>query len=133
MGYRVAVVGATGNVGREVLNILAERKFPADEVFALASSRSIGKELSYGDKVLKAKDLQQRLERHKGRDLRKGVRSDEIRAHRLHGPRPIVRPHLTSPARSVAASEPHTGRAIGQIQGLGALSIEAFPSFAQTH
>ena len=57
MGYRVAVVGATGNVGREVLNILAERKFPADEVFALASSRSIGKELSYGDKVLKAKDL----------------------------------------------------------------------------
>jgi len=58
MGYRVAVVGATGNVGREVLNILAERKFPADEVFALASSRSIGKELSYGDKVLKARDLQ---------------------------------------------------------------------------
>ncbi|WP_323014249.1 aspartate-semialdehyde dehydrogenase [Devosia sp.] len=58
MGYRVAVVGATGNVGREVLNILAERKFPADEVVALASSRSIGKELSYGDKVLKAKDLQ---------------------------------------------------------------------------
>jgi len=58
MGYRVAVVGATGNVGREVLNILAERKFPASEVHALASSRSIGKELSYGDKVLKAKDLQ---------------------------------------------------------------------------
>ena len=58
MGYRVAVVGATGNVGREVLNILAERKFPADEVFALASSRSIGRELSFGDKVLKAKDLQ---------------------------------------------------------------------------
>ncbi|MCW5723266.1 MAG: aspartate-semialdehyde dehydrogenase, partial [Devosia sp.] len=58
MGYRVAVVGATGNVGREVLNILAERKFPADEVFALASSRSIGKEISYGDKVLKARDLQ---------------------------------------------------------------------------
>ena len=42
MGYRVAVVGATSNVGREVLNILAERNFPADEVFALASSRSIG-------------------------------------------------------------------------------------------
>ena len=58
MGYRVAVVGATGNVGREVLNILAERNFPADEVFALASSKSIGKELSYGDKVLKARDLQ---------------------------------------------------------------------------
>lgn len=58
MGYRVAVVGATGNVGREVLNILAERNFPADEVIALASSRSIGKELSFGDKVLKARDLQ---------------------------------------------------------------------------
>ena len=58
MGYRVAVVGATGNVGREVLNILAERNFPADEVFALASSRSIGREISYGDKVLKARDLQ---------------------------------------------------------------------------
>ena len=41
MGYRVAVVGATGNVGREMLNILAERKFPATEVIALASSRSI--------------------------------------------------------------------------------------------
>ena len=58
MGYRVAVVGATGNVGREVLNILAERKFPADEVFALASSRSIGREISYGDTVIKARDLQ---------------------------------------------------------------------------
>jgi aspartate-semialdehyde dehydrogenase len=57
MGYRVAVVGATGNVGREVLNILAERKFPADEVIALASSRSIGREISYGDKILKAKNL----------------------------------------------------------------------------
>jgi aspartate-semialdehyde dehydrogenase len=58
MGYRVAVVGATGNVGREVLNILAERKFPADEVVALASSRSIGREISYGDKILKAKNLE---------------------------------------------------------------------------
>ncbi len=58
MGYRVAVVGATGNVGREVLNILAERNFPADEVVALASSKSIGVEISYGDKVLKVKDLE---------------------------------------------------------------------------
>ncbi|HEY4199704.1 MAG TPA: aspartate-semialdehyde dehydrogenase [Devosiaceae bacterium] len=58
MGYRVAVVGATGNVGREMLNILSERKFPADEVVALASSRSIGRELSYGDKILKCKDLE---------------------------------------------------------------------------
>ena len=57
MGYKVAVVGATGNVGREMLNILAERQFPADEVVALASSRSIGTEVSYGDKTLKCKQL----------------------------------------------------------------------------
>ena len=57
MGYKVAVVGATGNVGREMLNILAERQFPADQVVALASSRSIGTEVSYGDKVLKCKHL----------------------------------------------------------------------------
>ena len=58
MGYRVAVAGATGNVGREMLSILAERKFPADEVIALASERSIGREVSYGDDdVLKVKNL----------------------------------------------------------------------------
>jgi aspartate-semialdehyde dehydrogenase len=57
MGYKVAVVGATGNVGREMLDILAERQFPADEVVALASSRSIGTEVSYGDKILKCKHL----------------------------------------------------------------------------
>ena len=58
MGYKVAVVGATGNVGREMLNILAERQFPADEVIALASSRSIGTEVSYGDKILKCRNLE---------------------------------------------------------------------------
>ncbi|KPQ10460.1 MAG: aspartate-semialdehyde dehydrogenase Asd [Rhodobacteraceae bacterium HLUCCA09] len=57
MGYRIAVVGATGNVGREMLNILAERQFPADEVVALASRRSLGTEVSYGDQTLKTKDL----------------------------------------------------------------------------
>jgi aspartate-semialdehyde dehydrogenase len=58
MGYRVAVAGATGNVGREILAILAERKFPADEVIALASERSIGREVSFGDdKVLKVRNL----------------------------------------------------------------------------
>lgn len=57
MGYRIAVVGATGNVGREMLNILAERQFPADEIVALASRRSIGQEATYGDKVLKVKAL----------------------------------------------------------------------------
>lgn len=49
---KIAVAGATGNVGREILNILAERKFPADEVVALASRNSIGKKVSYGDKEL---------------------------------------------------------------------------------
>jgi aspartate-semialdehyde dehydrogenase len=58
MGYRVAVVGATGNVGREMLQILAERNFPADEVVALASEKSIGKEVSYGETdTLKVRDL----------------------------------------------------------------------------
>src|SRR6201984_1575568 len=59
MGYKVAVVGATGNVGREMLNILAEREFPADEVFAIASRRSMGVEVSYGDQRLKCRDLEQ--------------------------------------------------------------------------
>jgi aspartate-semialdehyde dehydrogenase len=58
MGYRVAVIGATGNVGREMLNILAEREFPADEVFAIASRRSMGVEVSYGDQRLKCRDLE---------------------------------------------------------------------------
>jgi aspartate-semialdehyde dehydrogenase len=59
MGFKVAVVGATGNVGREMLNILAEREFPADEVFAIASRRSIGTDVSYGNETLKCKDLEQ--------------------------------------------------------------------------
>jgi aspartate-semialdehyde dehydrogenase len=58
MGYKVAVVGATGNVGREMMNILAERSFPADEVIALASRRSLGTEVSYGDATLKVKALE---------------------------------------------------------------------------
>src|SRR5881398_1441017 len=58
MGYKVAVVGATGNVGREMLSILDERKFPADEVVALASRRSMGVEVSYGDRTLKIKALE---------------------------------------------------------------------------
>jgi aspartate-semialdehyde dehydrogenase len=58
MGYKVAVVGATGNVGREMLSILAEREFPADEVVALASRKSIGQEVSFGDRILKVKALE---------------------------------------------------------------------------
>ena len=57
MGYNIAVCGATGNVGREMLNILAERLFPVDELTALASRRSLGTECSFGEKVLKTRDL----------------------------------------------------------------------------
>ena len=57
MGYRVVIAGATGNVGREMLNILAERHFPVDEIVALASRKSMGSEVSFGDKTLKTKDL----------------------------------------------------------------------------
>ncbi len=59
MGYRVAVVGATGAVGREMLKTLAERQFPADEVAAVASGRSTGQEVSFGEKqVLKVRNLE---------------------------------------------------------------------------
>jgi aspartate-semialdehyde dehydrogenase len=59
MGYKVAVVGATGNVGREMLNILAEKQFPVDECHAIASRKSMGVEVSFGDQTLKCKDLEQ--------------------------------------------------------------------------
>ncbi len=58
MGFKVAIAGATGNVGREMLNILAERGFPADEVVPLASARSQGTEVSYGDRTLKVSNLE---------------------------------------------------------------------------
>ncbi len=60
MGYRVAVVGATGNVGREMMQVLAEREFPVDEVAAIASSRSVGTEVEYGDsgKMLKCQNIE---------------------------------------------------------------------------
>ncbi len=58
MALRVAVVGATGNVGQEMLNILHERLFPADKVVAIASRRSIGRTVSYGDKELKCHDIE---------------------------------------------------------------------------
>ena len=57
MGYKVVVVGATGNVGHEMLNILAEREFPVDEIAALASRKSLGTEVSFGDRTLKTQDL----------------------------------------------------------------------------
>jgi len=57
MGFKIAIVGATGNVGREMLNILAERAFPVSEVVPLASQRSIGQEVSFGDRTLKVRAL----------------------------------------------------------------------------
>ena len=57
MGYKIVVAGATGNVGREMLNILAEREFPVDEIVALASRKSLGTEISFGDETLKTRDL----------------------------------------------------------------------------
>ena len=59
MGYRVAVVGATGNVGREMMAILEELEFPVDEIYAVASRRSLGVEVSYADRILKCQDLEQ--------------------------------------------------------------------------
>ena len=58
MGYKVVVVGATGNVGHEMLNILAEREFPIDEIAALASRKSLGTEVSFGERTLKTQDLE---------------------------------------------------------------------------
>ena len=57
MGYKIAVAGATGNVGHELLKILDERNFPVDDIVALASSRSVGQEVSFGDQDLKVQDL----------------------------------------------------------------------------
>jgi aspartate-semialdehyde dehydrogenase len=57
MSYNVAIVGATGNVGREMLSILDEREFPVAEIFAIASRRSTGVDVSFGNKTLKCKDL----------------------------------------------------------------------------
>ena len=59
MGYRVAVVGATGNVGREMLNILEEVNFPVDKIHAIASRKSIGVEVSFGDEIVRCEDIAQ--------------------------------------------------------------------------
>jgi len=58
MGFKIAIAGATGNVGREMLDVLSERDFPVDEVVALASSRSVGREVSFGDQTLTVKNLE---------------------------------------------------------------------------
>jgi aspartate-semialdehyde dehydrogenase len=59
MGFKVAVVGATGNVGREMLNILEEVNFPVDKIHAIASRKSIGVEVSFGDRIVKCEDIAQ--------------------------------------------------------------------------
>ena len=100
MGYRVAVVGATGAVGREMLKTLAERQFPVDEVAAVASGRSTGQEVSFGEKqVLKVRNLEtfdfrrlghravlaRRLGLGRARAARRGGR---LRGDRQHQPVP---------------------------------------------
>ncbi len=83
MGYRVAVVGATGNVGREMLNVLHEREFDVSEVAAIASARSAGKEVSFGDKTLRVKSLDDFD--FKGWDL--GLFSPGASVSAVHAPR----------------------------------------------
>ena len=84
MGYRVAVVGATGAVGREMLKTLAERRFPVDEVAAVASGRSTGSEVSFGDKqVLKVRNLE--TFDFKGWDI--GLFSPGASVSAVHAPR----------------------------------------------
>src|SRR3546814_19041951 len=62
MGYKIAVVGATGAVGREMMKTLAERAFPVDDIAALASERSVGSEISFGDDDVKVQNLATRSE-----------------------------------------------------------------------
>ena len=84
MGYRVAVVGATGAVGRELINTLAERAFPVDDIAALASPRSTGQEISFGDKrVLKVQNLE--TFDFKGWDI--GLFSPGAAVSAIHAPR----------------------------------------------
>ena len=116
MGFKVAVVGATGNVGREILTTLAERDFPADEVVALASSRSVGREVSFGeDDILKVQNLET-FDFH-GIDIvlsSPGAKvSAAIRAARRQGRGGGDRQHLVLPHGAGRAA----GRARGQSQG----------------
>ena len=88
MGYRVAVVGATGNVGREMLNILEELNFPVDKMHAVASRKSKGVEVAWGDKTIKCEDIE------KFDFSTRGHRADERRRRRVarNGPRRSARP-----------------------------------------
>ncbi|GBQ21783.1 aspartate-semialdehyde dehydrogenase [Acetobacter estunensis NRIC 0472] len=83
MGYRVAVVGATGAVGREILKTLHEREFPVDDIVALASPRSTGREVSFGDRTLKVQNLE--TFDFTGWDV--GLFSPGASVSAIHGPR----------------------------------------------
>ncbi|MFT8718799.1 aspartate-semialdehyde dehydrogenase [Acetobacter sp.] len=83
MGYRVAVVGATGAVGREILRTLHEREFPVDDIVALASPRSAGREVSFGDRTLKVQNLE--TFDFTGWDV--GLFSPGASVSAIHGPR----------------------------------------------
>jgi aspartate-semialdehyde dehydrogenase len=84
MGYKIAVIGATGNVGREMLQTLYDRQFPADQVVALASERSLGREVAYGDdKILRVQDLASFD--FKGTDI--ALSSPGAKVSALHSPR----------------------------------------------
>ena len=117
MAFKVAVVGATGNVGREMLGILAERGFPASEVVALASNRSRGTEISFGDKVLKCRVLDQHDfsdtdiclmsaggDTSKGWSQRIGAQGggviDNSSAYRMHADVPRIVPEVNADAIS---------------------------------
>src|SRR3546814_7386732 len=109
MGYRVAVVGATGNVGREMLATLAQREFPVDEVAAVASSRSAGAEVSFGeDEVLKVKSLDNFD--FKGFDI--ALFSPGAKISAVHAPR----------AAAAGKSEEHTS----ELQSLMRISYAVF-------
>ena len=106
MGYKIAVIGATGNVGREMLRILDERKFPADEVVALASARSVGREVSFGEKtVLKVQDLAKFD--FKGTHI--ALSSPGAKVSAEHSPRAAAR--HGDPSRCPAAPRLRAGRA----------------------
>ena len=116
MGYRVAVVGATGNVGREMLQILAERNFPADDVVALASARSVGKQTSFGENtVLKVQDLAKFD--FKGIDI--VLRSPGAKVSAEHSPRAAKAGAIVIDNTSYWRMDPGraAGRARGQCQG----------------
>ena len=123
LGYRVAVVGATGNVGREILNILAERQFPLDEVAAVASARSTGDVIDFGDSGKKLKV--QNLEHFDfaGWDMALFAAGSEAsrslcarrRRGRLHGDRQqLALPHGPRRAADRARSEPRGDRRLSR-------------------